>query len=654
MSANTSVREPSRSASSQAGAAAHPAHAGHHAAQAGMAAAVIGTLGIAFGDIGTSPLYALRVSLDQFGHGALQTEQVLGVLSMIFWSLIIVVAIKYAVFMLRADNRGEGGVLALLALTNPWPQNGRSGRTWLILLGLFGTALLYGDGLITPAISVLSAVEGLKVIAPSTAPFVVPATIAILIILFGIQVFGTAKIGRLFGPVMLMWFAVLAALGVHGIVQNPIVLSAIWHPFYLFGVLIDHPVMAAAIFGSVCLAVTGAESFYADLGHCGRQPIRVAWFAIVLPALVLNYFGQGAIVLLNPVERADPFFHLAPDWAVLPLVLLSTMATVIASQALISGIFSVTRQAIQFGVLPRLRIIQTSSSAYGQIFIPAINVALMFGCIILVVAFQESDHLAAAYGIAVTATMLTTTTMLCVVMRENWRWSPVLIVPLIGLFATMDALFFAANLTKVMHGGWVPLVVASTVFFFMMAWRAGSAALSRRLNAMSEPFERFLDRIEDDYTMRMPGTAIFLTKTRSGTPPMLMHHVRLNRVLHKRVIFLSIVTTEEPRVHGKDRMEIQDLGHGFFRVIARYGFMQVPDMCVLVRRFAEHHIAVDPDAITYYLGHETIVPRDDGAAGLPTLIRLVYAFMLRNAARASEFFDLPKNQVMEIGMHVDV
>ena len=611
-------------------------------------------LGIVYGDIGTSPLYAFKVAvLASAGSGAPAPAEVLGILSLIVWSLVVIVSVKYIVFVMRADNHGEGGILALLALVHPWSSAAQSRRSALILLGIFGAALLYGDGVITPAISVMSAVEGLEVVAPSLMPYVKPLTVAILIGLFLVQSKGTARIGRLFGPVMAVWFLVIALLGVVSIYQTPHVLAAL-NPQYAIGVFLGGGWTPFFVFGAVFLALTGGEALYADMGHVGRLPIRIAWVSFVLPALVLNYAGQAALMLRDPREIENPFYHLAPEILVLPLVVLATLATVIASQALISGVFSMTRQASQLGLWPRLKIVQTSGEGFGQIYVPVINWGLMLLTLAVALLFKTSDDLAAAYGVAVSGTMLITTVLLHEAMRSNWGWSAYVRLPMTALFVAIDLAFFSANLLKLPEGGWLPLVAGGFVFWLMWVWTKGTDIVDQRLSLLNEGLPAFIARLRAGGLTRIPGTGVFVTQTAGDLPPALLHHAEHNRVLHERLIILAVSTAEEPYVRARERLDVQSLGHGFWRVEARYGFMQTPNLPLALRScaVADKQLEVDPDAVSYYVGHERIVPTDNPA--MDGLEEFAFAFMARNAAHPTDYFRIPDEQVMEVGIRIDI
>ncbi|MBI2205569.1 MAG: potassium transporter Kup [Candidatus Rokubacteria bacterium] len=601
-------------------------------------------LGVVYGDIGTSPLYAFREAFNP-EYGLPPTRAVVyGVLSLMVWSLILVVTVKYIALVLRADNRGEGGILALLALV---PRN----RAVLVMLGLFGAALLYGDGIITPAISVLGAAEGLEVVAPAFHPYVVPFALVVLLALFLVQKRGTAGVGRVFGPIVLLWFVTIATLGAVEILRHPGVLVA-FNPWYGARLFWAHGTAAFFVLGAVVLTVTGAEALYADMGHFGRRPIRVAWFAAVLPALLLNYFGQGALLVNEPAAVANPFYLLAPRWFLYPLLAIATLAAIVASQALISGAFSLAQQTIQLGFSPRLTIIHTSRSEYGQIYIPEVNVALMVGCLLLVVGFRTSSALGAAYGIAVTATMAITTALFYVVARHRWHWSFARAGSLAALFLTIELAFLGANVVKVAHGGWVPLVIAGGVFLLMTTWRRGTRFVVRIVSGRSVPLDRFFTEVAVRKPPRVPGTAVFLTAHTDGTPEILRHHLRHNKVLHEEVVFLSLTADEIPEVPERERFTIKPLGDGFYRVIARYGFMETPDVRALIARCCTDTLRADPDDISYYLGRPQVLPT--GPSQMAKWRKLLFAFMARNARSATQFFNIPRDRVVELGMQIEV
>jgi KUP system potassium uptake protein len=616
-----------------------------------LGATALAALGVVYGDIGTSPLYAFKQSF-QTSHGiAISQDGVFGVLSLIFWALIIVVSIKYLTFILKADNRGEGGVIALVALLNPWRAAPGSRRYVLMLLGLFGACLLYGDGTITPAISVLSAVEGLKVATPLFEPYVDGITVAILFALFIIQKRGTSKIGALFGPVMLLWFISLALLGTLGIARQPTVLAAI-HPKHAYEFLTGHGVTSFIILGTIFLAVTGAETLYADMGHFGRQPIRIAWFVVALPALLLNYFGQGALVLSDPKTVVHPFFGLCPGWLLYPMIVLATAATVIAAQAVISGAFSLTRQAVQLGQLPRLRIVQTSRHHVGQIYIPAVNWILMAAAVSLVIGFRSSAGLAAAYGLAVSTGMVITT-VLAFFVAVRFGWSVLGTVLLVALFLPIDVGFFAANLFKIADGGWYPLFIAVLVFATMMIWRSGLRHLEEFARNNRAPLEEFLERLALDPPRRVPGTAVFMTASTSETPSLMQRHLDHNQVLHERVIVVTVLTLDRPRVPSTERLDVETLPLGFHRVIVRYGFMQSPNIPVALRLSEHFGLDVDPDTVTYFLGHEEVIAKTGGSLWSRLQARL-FSFMWRNTTRATAFYNIPPERVLAIGLQVEM
>lgn len=611
----------------------------------------LGALGIVYGDIGTSPLYAIRECF----HGPFAIppapENVLGVLSLIFWSLVLVISIKYLVFILRADNHGEGGILALTALSSPMHERNKKRSTRiLILLGIFGSALLYGDGMITPAISVLSAVEGLEVATPFFGPYIIPITIVILIALFSIQSRGTGKVGAMFGPVTLVWFISLALLGTGQIIKAPEVLKAI-DPSWGFSFFLHNGWHGFLVLGTVFLVVTGGEALYADMGHFGAKPIRLTWFSLVLPALLLNYFGQGALLLHSPESAHNPFYDMAPEWALYPMVILATAATVIASQALISGAFSLTMQSVQLGYNPRLKITHTSARERGQIYVPTVNWVLMLACIGLVLGFGTSSNLAAAYGVSVTATMAITTVLFAVVMRDRWKWSLWVVALLTVLFLIIDLSFLGANLTKIAHGGWFPLVVAGIIFTLMTTWKSGRLILEDRVRENLIPLEELLrEDFVDDLPVRVPGTAVFMARDQYAVPPALMRNLRHNKVLHDRNVLLTVLTEEFPYVPASDRSTVEELGNGIYRVILRYGFMQSPNVPRALQ--ALNVPGIDPRYLTYFIGRESLLatPRP----GMAIWRERLFAVMSRNTRSAASFFRLPPDQVVEIGARVEL
>jgi KUP system potassium uptake protein len=616
-----------------------------------LAILTLGALGIVYGDIGTSPLYALRECFHGIHAIAPTPDNVMGVLSLIFWALTLLISIKYLIFVMRADNKGEGGVLALIALVSQHPEARRRSRTFLIALGLFGSALLYGDGMITPAISVLSAVEGLSLATHLFEPYVVPVTIAVLLVLFLIQSRGTATVGALFGPIMVVWFATIAIMGIPWILREPGVLLAL-NPFYGAEFLWTNGWHGYVVLGSVFLVVTGGEALYADMGHFGPYPIRLAWFSFVLPALVINYMGQGAMLLSNPEAASAPFFMMAPRWALIPLVILATFAAVIASQALISGAFSLTRQAIQLGYCPRLSIEHTSAVTHGQIYIPQVNWALMVCTIGLVLGFRTSSGLASAYGIAVGATMVITTMLTYLVARGSWGLGRVLAGSVAFFFLLIEFGLFGANLPKIPNGGWFPLAVAGVVYLALSTWKMGRALLFERLKAKMYPFEQFLKDIARRPPHRVSGTAVFMTSNVLGTPPTLLHNLLHNKVLHDRVILLTVVTTDAPYVSDKDRVTTERLGEGFYRLTVKYGFMQEPDVPAAVASASTPHFPIDLDTTTFFVGIETLLPTK--RPGMALWRERLFALMSKNAVRATSFYRIPPDRVVEIGMQVEL
>jgi len=606
-------------------------------------------IGVVYGDIGTSPLYTIRECF--FGtHPVPPTpENVLGVLSLVVYALVIVISIKYIAIVMRADNRGEGGILALTALL-PAPK-GNGSRHVLIALGIFGAALLYGDGMITPAITVLGAVEGLKVATPFFDPYVVPLTVAILIGIFAIQQHGTHRVGRLFGPVMVAWFIAIAILGVSWIVRQPIVLTA-FNPQHALIFFETNGMHGFAVLGAVFLAVTGGEALYADMGHFGKRPIRFAWFSLVLPALLINYFGQGALLLLDNTAVEQPFFLLAPSWALLPMVGLATAAAIIASQALISGAFSLTQQAVQLGYSPRMDIDHTSSHHMGQIYVPQVNWALMIGTIAIVLGFRSSSALAAAYGIAVTLTMVITALLLHVIATERWHWPIGVALVVTGIFLSIDLAFFGANLLKILHGGWLPLVIGSLLFTMMTTWKTGRRLVAERLTARAVPLEHFVAETIAHEPIRVPGTAVFMTAQPRGTPPALMHNLRHNRVLHQRVIILTVTTTHTPHVPPSERLTVAPLGHDLYNAALKYGFMDEPNVPEALASARDHGLAIDVSDVTYFLGRETVIVTNN--PGMAMWREKLFVLMARNAVRATAFFKIPPDSVVELGVQVEI
>jgi KUP system potassium uptake protein len=607
----------------------------------------LSALGIVFGDIGTSPLYTFKTILGT-ADAASDPATVLGALSLVVWTLFVITTVKYVSFAMRVDNDGEGGILALMALLGVKKQR----RPTIVAFGLFGAALIYGDGAITPAISVLSALEGLNMATPAVQPYVVPVAVAILVGLFAIQSQGTATIGHFFGPVMLIWFAAMAVMGISGIVQHPAVFAAL-NPAYGLSYLFSHGVTGFLVLGAVFLCVTGAEALYADMGHFGRGPIRLAWFAIVFPSLILNYAGQAALVLEGAPTDGNIFFRLCPPILLIPLIVLATVATIIASQSIITGAFSMTRQAIQLGWLPRLRIKQTSSEGYGQIYVGVVNWLLMIVTVGLTIGFGKSDNLAAAYGIAVSLTMLMTSALLFIAMREVWRWSILAAGSVAACFLIVDGAFFLANLTKIAEGGYVPLILAISVYGVMWIWHRGAAAISMRMREALIPIPEFMARIASKNVPRVPGTAVFLTRTEQDTPPVMIWHVRHNRALHEHVFVLRVEILSVPWVAPRNRIAIEQVTKDFWRAEARFGFMERPHIPELLTTSKSLGCTIDLGDVTYYVGHETVVGRDDGN-GLPAWQEAMFAVMERNAVHVSDFFSLPSDQVVEIGRQISI
>jgi len=629
---------------------------GHGHAHGPLYKLAIGAIGIVFGDIGTSPIYAFRETFA--GHHTLIPDQlhIFGVLSLIFWSMMIIVTLKYVMIIMRADNKGEGGSLALLALINRTLSGKRRWTGGIILLGVFATALFYGDSMITPAISVLSAVEGLTTVNAGLAPFVVPIAIGILVGLFAIQSHGTARVGLLFGPVMILYFVTLAVLGVAHIIEYPAVIVAMLNPLNAVNFFATDFVRAFIAMGSVVLAVTGAEALYADMGHFGRKPIRAAWIYFVLPALLLNYMGQGAMILsATPAEALakvkDPFFYLAPDMFRLPLVLLATAATIIASQAVISGAFSVTQQAIQLGFMPRLRITHTSEAAAGQIYIPVINWALMVMVIILVLTFRSSSNLAAAYGIAVTGAMLIDTVLISVVLRQMWNWNRYAVAGLLVLFFAVDGSYLSANLLKIPAGGWFPLLVGAVAFTFLTTWAKGRKLMIDRMNEASLPMEIFIKSAAPS-AARVPGTAVFMTSSATGVPHALLHNLKHNKVLHERIILLTVRIEDVPYVPREKRIEQSDYGSGFYRVVLRYGFMEEVDVPSELAQLKDCGPQCKMMDTSFFLARQTLLA--SSRPGMAIWREKLFAWMLRNAESAMEFFKLPTNRVVELGSQLEI
>ncbi len=614
------------------------------------ASALLAVLGIVYGDIGTSPLYAFKASLDHFAPTGIGQGEIFGVLSLIFWALILVVTVKYVLLVMSADNNGEGGILALMALAQRAAKGAR-GRAALAMIGIVGACLFFGDGIITPAVSVLSAVEGIEVSAPDLQAFVVPISCAIIIVLFAVQSRGTGSVGRVFGPVMTVWFLSIAILGARQIVQHPHVLWAL-SPHFIPIFCYEHGWLAFVALGSIVLAVTGAEALYADMGHFGAPPIRRAWLFFVLPCLVLNYFGQGALILNNPAALANPFFLIAPAAVRVPLVVLATAATVIASQAMITGGYSIARQCLQMNFLPRMTVTHTSQTEEGQIYVPQVNTALFVGVMVLVVSFRSSDALTSAYGIAVTGTFLCTCILAVFAFRRQFGWSRQLSIAVFGAFAVSDSLFFSSNLLKVPEGGWVPLLVGGVLVALMTSWKQGRDLLLARWRQDSLPLASFLKRLPQSRTLRVPGMAVFLTSTPEFVPAALLHNLKHNKVLHERVLFVTVTNVDEPEVSPERRTEVTELVPGIHRVLLRYGFMESPNIPRALEDLSAHGVDYDPMQVSYFLGREVLVralvPK------LPLWRLYLFLVMARNSVPATEFFRIPSDRVVELGVRVAI
>ncbi|MCB0368403.1 MAG: potassium transporter Kup [Bdellovibrionales bacterium] len=612
---------------------------------------MLGALGIVFGDIGTSPLYALRECFTHYHGIEINPQNVLGILSLILWSLIIAISFKYMAIVMRADNKGEGGILSLMNLASSASRKGSKRNVVILTLGLFGAALLYGDGIITPAISVLSAVEGLQVVLPSADAWVIPITCGILAALFVFQSQGTAKIGMFFGPLIFIWFITIGSLGVAQIINNPSILWAI-NPYYAYAFFQANTGIAFLVLGSVVLVITGGEALYADMGHFGRRPIRLAWFYIAFPGLILNYFGQGALLLNSPESISNPFYLLAPEWAKIPLIIISTIATVIASQALISGVFSITRQAVQMGFCPRINIVHTSVREIGQIYIPFINWSLFLGVIWLVLSFKSSSNLAAAYGIAVTGTMVITSILAFYVAIKKWHWPVLPSTILFILMLLFDISFFAPNLLKITHGGWVPLALGGGIYILMTTWQKGRRILAEALKARSIPVADFIKKIEIENPIRVPGTAIYMSSDPWGVPIPLLHNLRHNKVLHDRIIFLTISTKEVPYVSKAERVQLESFGQEIYRIIASFGFMETPKIKHILESCRLQDFSISLNETTFVLGRETILP--SSMLGMALWREWVFALMAKNAARPTAFFRIPPNSVIEVGIQIEI
>ena len=610
---------------------------------------IIGSIGVVFGDIGTSPLYAMKETFGGQHPMPVEPERVLGVLSLMFWTIMVLVTLKYVAIIMRADNRGEGGSLALLALVTDLTKDPKA-TYFVTMLGIFAAALFYGDSMITPAISVLSAIEGLDVVAPQFRQYVLPITILVLCVLFWMQQRGTERIGALFGPIMCAWFATLAVLGIVNILPEPTVLAGL-SPIYGAELIVQHPWQSFLALGAIFLAVTGGEALYADMGHFGRFPIRLAWFYLVLPALVLNYCGQAALLIHDPASVANPFYLLAPEWALIPMVLLATAATVIASQAVISGAFSVARQAVQLGYLPRMTITHTSSSEAGQIYVPFTNLTLFIGVIGSVLVFQSSSNLAAAYGIAVSGTMIISTIMIGFVAVQIWRWSPWLAFPLLGVLLLIDALFFASNIVKIGQGGWFALAIAVASFTTLTTWKKGRELVRKKLIEQSVPLETIIQSL-GPHIARARGTAVFLTATTQGVPAALLHNLRHNQTVHERTVLTTVMTAESPYVPDSARLTLTNLRSGFYRLVIHYGFMQTPDIPAALAACKPYGLDFDPMKTSFFLSRETIVP--SLYPGMARWRELFFAYMALNATTATKFFNIPTERVVELGTKLEI
>jgi KUP system potassium uptake protein len=623
-----------------------------HAHTGGIGFLALTALGVVFGDIGTSPLYAFSIALNATGHAVPTPEDVRGIVALIFWALMLLVSVKYVQLVLRADNDGEGGILALLSVVEGSRRIAGLKITLPMVLGIIGASLLYGDGVITPAISVLSAMEGLKLAAPGFQSFILPVTMAILVLLFAIQHQGTHLIGRLFGPVMVVWFVVIGVLGAINVSAAPGIIAAV-NPLAAIPILTENPAIAAAVFGAIFLALTGGEALYADMGHVGAPAIRLAWFGLVVPALVLNYFGQGALMLTHPEAADSPFYKLAPGWALVPLIALAAMATVIASQALISGVFSLTRQAVQLGFCPRVDIVPTSHDEAGQIYVPVANWLLMAGTLLIVVMFKTSDNLGSAYGVAVSGTMLATTVLLYFMVTRRWHWPLLAAVPVIAAFGIIDSAFLAANSLKILEGGWFPLTIGGAIAMLMVCWRRGASEVRRRLHEMSMPVDDFIARIDEKVIGRPAGTAVWLTKVEHGISPMLLHQVHHTAALHDTVVLLTVEPDRRPRVPFRDRHTLERLGHGFFHITVRLGFMQRPDIPLTLKNCELLGFSADLGDVHYFIGHETVVRRAHGSKMGPVSFA-IFAFLTKIASRAPDFFRIPQAGLSEIGFRLEI
>ncbi len=617
------------------------------------AALTLLAIGIVFGDIGTSPLYAVKETFSPVHGIPLTTANILGGLSTIFWALTVVVSLKYVTLILRANNKGEGGIMALLALASSAVKNNRRWRVPILFLGLIGAALFFGDAVLTPAISVLSAVEGLEVAAPGLKHYVIPVAVIVLVALFVFQRQGTAIVGTLFGPICVLWFLALGTVGIYHVVQNPIVLHAL-NPAHALGFLSGHGLASFVVLGAVLLAITGAEALYADMGHFGKGPIRLAWFGLVLPALLLNYFGQGAFLIANPLALENPFYLAYPGWALYPMIALATAATVIASQATISGAYSITKQAIQLGYLPRMNVLHTSAKQIGQIYIPAINWMLLVAVLAAVIGFGSSSRLASAYGVAVMGTMMVDTFLAFFVIRYGWGYPMLLCLVATGFFATVDLAFLSASLFKVVDGGWFPLVAGATVFTVMTTWRRGREILLARLKQSSVPLEPFLESLFATPPPRVPGTAVFLTSAPGAVPHALLHNLAHNKVLHERVVFLTVIVEDVPFVPAAERVNIEPLGHECYRIMIHFGFKDRPDVPKALELCREHDLEFHMLQTSFFLSRETVIPSVRNGKGMALWRERLFATMARNAGSVVEYFNLPTNRVIELGTQIEI
>ena len=620
--------------------------------RAGVAALTLAALGIVFGDIGTSPLYAVKETFNPLHGIPLSPVNILGGISGIFWAIMIVVSLKYVILIMRADNNGEGGVMALLALASRSVRRRKNWSARVAVLGLAGMALFYGDAVLTPAISVLSAVEGLEVKTPALKPYVLPIAVGVLIALFMFQRHGTAAVGRMFGPIVVIWFLVLAMLGVHGILQAPAILAAL-NPLHALGFVTQHGFSSFVVLGAMLLAFTGAEALYADMGHFGKQPIRIAWFSLVFPALTLNYLGQGALLMTNPRAVENPFYLLVPEWALLPMIVLATAATIIASQATITGAFSLTKQAIQLGYLPRMNVLQTSEKTIGQIYLPAVNWTLLAAVLLAVIGFGSSTSLAAAYGVAVTGTMLIDTLLTFFVIRYAWHYKLVPSLLATSFFVAIDIAFFSSSLLKIGEGGWFPLSIAAFMLFLMVTWMRGREIMLIKHQTTSIELKPFLDSLFGSALYRCPGTAVFMVANPDIVPRSFLHNLSHNKVCHERVLFLTVTVEEVPRVPPHERATLEPLGHGCWRGIARFGFMELPDVPMALTACAEHGLEFNMMETSFFLSREKIIAAP-GPGGMAPWRERVYATMVRNAGNAVDYFHLPPNRVIEVGTQVEM